>query len=218
MKLALVLGGASCVWNDIERFKLLDLDFDGVFACNDVGADWPWELDGWISLHPEKYLSANPKWVEQREKNGFAPAKKIYAHRIPKDVAHPEDLVMVDYMFPGQKKTGSSGLFAAKVAMIDHGFDRVVFCGVPMTFTPHFFDEVQWKSAEGFRRQWPTVQRKYLDNMRSMSGWTKVLLGSPDDWAGKGTENGRQEDPLHRTDDIESPVKGPRRKTHPAQR
>lgn len=172
-----MLGGGSCLHDDIGAYLG---PINGVVACNDAGTVWPGNLAAWVSLHPQHFVVK--KWLADRQ---GPPAKRIFGHSGSENKAvlrgrGPDGLEFTDYQFPGQDRSGSSGLFAAKVALIDLGFDRVVLCGVPMDRRPHFFDREDWKSAEGFRSAWLAVPQTYRDRMRSMSGWTRVLLGSPE--------------------------------------
>lgn len=172
-KTALVIGGAHCVFNDIENY---DGPIDGVVACNDVGAEYPGELTAWVSLHPDKFA----KWAEKREANGHPPCPQYFGHRTgTSGQIKGIPIKQTPYMFPGQKQTGSSGLFALKVALLDLGFDRAVLAGIPMEQTPHFFDGKAWKSADNFRKAWLTVPDEYMMRAKSLSGWTSVLLGRP---------------------------------------
>lgn len=176
MRVALVLGGGSGLQADVAAYGG---KFDGVVACNDAGMWWPGALDGWVSLHPQFWESRG--WRKSREDSGYPAPANFYAHENARNLI-PDKIVKTDYRFPGQQHSGSSGLFAAKVALVDLGFDRVVLCGVPMTKTPHFWDknQINWHPAESFRNQWLDLPQEYLDRMRSMSGWTKVLLGPPE--------------------------------------
>lgn len=171
-----MLGGGSCLHDDIGAYLG---PINGVVACNDAGTVWPGNLAAWVSLHPQHFVVK--KWLADRH---GPPAKRIFAHpAADKPVQrgnYPAGIEFTPYQFPGQDRSGSSGLFAAKVALIDLGFDRVVLCGVPMDKRPHFFDRDDWKAAEGFRSAWLAVPQEYRDRMRSLSGWTKVLLGSPE--------------------------------------
>jgi hypothetical protein len=178
---ALCLGGGHTLLTDLAKVEELGIRYDAVFACNDAGAVWAGELDGWVSLHPEKL----DRWRKQRAANGHPPAKAFWAHRAHKDV--PE-IRVTEYTFPGQKASGSSGLYVAKVAMVNCGYQEVLFCGVPMTPSPHFFDKTNWRSCKGFRRVWPSVDTEYRAGMRSMSGWTRVLLGGPSDFIDGGDD------------------------------
>ena len=179
MRVALVLGGAGSVWNDLDA--ALDLgEYHGIVACNDVGAAYPGHLDAWVSLHPEKM----PKWTAERVASGYPWCDRIMGYKgftkrggIPACVTE-----LTDFKFPGQINSGSSGLFALKVALIDLGFEKAVLCGVPMaSLSGHFFDLTAWKGAISHRRGWNETLHHYQHKARSMSGWTREVLGAPDE-------------------------------------
>jgi hypothetical protein len=183
---ALVLGGGDTLFEDIDRYRAEHGGhYDGVVACNDAGTVWPETLDAWVSLHCRYFVQKD--WRKKRAEAGYPEALRHYGHlqafrgSLGEKAGLTRDLIATDYLFPGQDKSGSSGLFAAKVALIDLGFDRAVLCGVPMSNGPHFWDAEKkpWAPNEGFRRQWLTVPQEYRDRMTSMSGWSRVLLGAP---------------------------------------
>jgi hypothetical protein len=186
MTTCLVLGGGATLHDDLERARKT-VPFDAVVACNEAGIEWPGELRAWVSLHA-RYYSTGPNWRKQRADKGYPPAKAHYGHPEAFKGANMPDVIATPYSFAGEK-SGSSGLFAAKVALVDLGFDRVVFCGVPMDPIPHFTGRESWvprdtdgrTSAHGFRNSWLAVPQDYRDRMRSMSGWTRVLLGAPEE-------------------------------------
>jgi hypothetical protein len=100
MKTALCLGGAAGVQD--EWTAALDLaDFDFIVACNDVGAIWPGRLDAWVTLHPEHIT----RWRDQRRANGFADAARYLVH----GDYPPKWAELVEFRFPGQGDSGSSG-------------------------------------------------------------------------------------------------------------
>lgn len=173
MRIALVLGGAECLWQDVEAALEMG-EFQGVVACNDAGAAWPGDLDGWVSLHSGKLA----RWIRDREKNGHWPAWKVAGH-LNETQRSPAVALYVDHRFPGQRKSGSSGLFAAKFALIDLGFDRAVCCGMPLEAQKHFFGGGPWYSYGGHRGGWTQALPVIRDRLRSMSGWTADLLGRP---------------------------------------
>ena len=175
MRTALVIGGAACVWDDIAAYKG---PIDGVVACNDVGAEWSGELDAWASLHPNKF----PGWLAKREANGFPKAKRLFGWENTVKTMRERVDGIEGYKSPltSSVGSGSSGLYAAEVARFALGFDRVVFCGVPLSVMPHFFDASDWHQAERFQRRWIALPDAERARMRSMSGWTRVLLGAPD--------------------------------------
>jgi len=181
MTVALVLGGASTVWDDVRA--ALDLaTFDAVVACNDVGAAWPGRLDAWVSLHDEKL----PLWIKRRQAAGRPPAKRVLGHAKPRNRVAPGLTGTTDYLLPGQRNSGSSGLFAVKVALIDLGMDKAVLCGIPVTRAgAHFFDPREWGGAQSHWQGWDEAMPILKQRVRSMSGLTAARIGRPDKtWLG----------------------------------
>lgn len=177
MTVALVLGGAACLWRDVEGALALG-EFDGVVACNDAAAVWPGDLDALVTLHAEKI----DLWLERRRLAGHEPPGRVFAHEAASSglrTVSPAVTDFVEYRFPGQQDTGSSTLFALKVALIDLRFDRAVICGAPLIDLPHFFDDRTWTAAPSHRRGWVQAKGQIEARARSMSGWTGERLGLP---------------------------------------
>lgn len=175
MNVALVLGGAARVWADVAEASDLG-HYAGVVACNHLGIAYPGVLDAWCSLHPDDF----GVWSAQRAVRGLPPHRAMYGHV---GAAHPSqavDVQLTGLELPGQRVNGSSGLFAAKVALIDLEFDRVVFCGVPMDDEPHFHGDHGFPHAPKHRPGWFEALPYLADRARSMSGWSAELLGRPD--------------------------------------
>jgi len=174
MKTALVLGGGYSLWDDLAAYKG---PIDGVVACNDAGAHVGHALHAWVSLHPEKFRL----WEGKRTANGIAaPVEMFVSHRQPSPgVCGPLDLITA-HQFDGVPKTGSSGMFAAKVALDDLEYDRAVLCGIPIEKAPHFFNQKDWQSADNYRKQWERIPEEWAARIRSMSGWTREYFGHPD--------------------------------------
>jgi hypothetical protein len=74
---------------------------------------------------------------------------------------------------------GSSGLFACEVAIKVLDVTRIVLCGIPMHDEPHFFGGDVWRSGPAYWHEWLKALPHIEDNVRSMSGRTKELLGAP---------------------------------------
>tara|TARA_R110002051_G_scaffold22502_5_gene58173 strand:+ start:735 stop:1286 length:552 start_codon:yes stop_codon:yes gene_type:complete len=182
LRIALVLGGGACVWSDLEA--ALDLgQFDGVVTCNDVTAAYPGRIDACASLHSSSWGG----WLAERERRGQPRPGVVFGHTGAKGARLTDQVDrFVDYRFPGQDRSGSSGLFALKVALVDLGFDRAVLCGVPMTSgQKHFFDAHDWAGAQAHRIGWQQALPHIVDRARSMSGFTRELLGEPtEEWLG----------------------------------
>ena len=182
MRVCLILGGAECLWNDLAAFKG---PWDGLVACNEAGAACPGELDGFATLHPHYWLKKG--WLAQRTAAGFPPAKRLFAHdrkEVPQvEAAAGVAVTVTPWLFPGQAwpdASITSGIFAAKVALVDLGFDLGIFCGIPMTETPHFFDAEPWKTATRYAKRLPNIPAEYRNRLRSMSGATRDFFGAPD--------------------------------------
>lgn len=183
--LALVLGGAACVWLDLAALeRMIGGEWPGiVVAANDIGVHWKRHLDAWTSLHPDRLTRSDPRhrkrwsWLDQREQAGLN-TPELWARKNRFGVAN-----QVQDIFKG----GSSGLLAVEVAM-EMGAQRVVCCGCPMTVTPHFEESIvhgplAWKSADSHFRGWKRHETILKPRVRSMSGRTRDLLGHPTrDW------------------------------------
>lgn len=181
MTTALVLGGAACVWADVAAALELG-EFDGVVACNDVAVEWPGPLAALVTLHAEKA----DLWLARRARRGLSAPARVIGHLEAEGRSQASAAAeLIEFRFPGQQRTGSSGLFALKVALLDLGFDKALLCGVPMTPAPHFFDASDWRGANVHRHGWTEALPAIAGRARSMSGWTADLLGRPDPaWLG----------------------------------
>jgi hypothetical protein len=88
----------------------------------------------------------------------------------------------VSYRYPGMDSSASSGGYAAKIALED-GFDRVVLAGVPMSEGHHFTRQTPWLQRDCFTKGFQKSIPYFAGRVRSVSGWTQEMLGTPDpDW------------------------------------
>lgn len=164
MALALILGGASCVWDDacaVLRLAAPDI----IIATNEMIARWPGPLAHAATLHPLNL----PGWQAGRRIKGNAPPGLVWACKAAPGV----DRVTSDWR-------GSSGLFAAKVALIDLRMAGAILAGVPLDRSPHFArGEGPWRDAHAFYPGWIDHKREIAGRLRSMGGWTQQLVGAP---------------------------------------
>jgi len=176
MTLALVLGGASCMRDDLSRFERMHpVDDAVIIAVNDAGWAYPGKIDHWVTLHVE-HLS---RWVATRRELGRNMDFETWSRPGPKSRQHqPTDHVL------GHWGKGSSGLFAVTVAQ-HLGFKRIVLCGVPMSTAGNVSGKSEWPVDEVtlHREGWVYHLGRIKDTVRSMSGWTKGILGAPtEEW------------------------------------
>ncbi len=163
--IAAILGGAVGVWDQLARLKDM-ADVSVVVACNDAGVAYPGHLDAWATLHPEKFGT----WRSRRRGNQDYRAFSLKrAHGCGEIEVVPE------------RWPGSSGLYAAQIALDEIGAGKAVLCGVPLTMQArHFFDRNnEWLEAENYRKGFLAALPVIRDRVRSMSGWTRELLGEP---------------------------------------
>lgn len=168
----IILGGARCVWSDFQKLK--DTGYAAqVMAVNDVGMYFDQSLDHWVSMHAN-FLSL---WAQLRKGHSLMGHECLTHTREP----YPGIRVAWDLQPYGFE----SGLFAAQVGLC-LGYEQIVLCGVPQDGSGHFYDPPWMPGGEhsdgnglkAFRHiveQTPELRR----SVRSMSGWTKELLGEP---------------------------------------
>jgi hypothetical protein len=176
VSVAIVLGGAACVWADVGASEtLLGPEWwDLVVAANDIGCVWPRRLDHWCSLHANKLDG----WTREREKLGHPDGYVTWAKKGKKPRG-------VDRGVAHRYGGGSSGLLAVSVAL-EAGAHRIVCCGVPMTRDGYFSESVEhpqgktFSSADSHWRKWRLHSAELARHVRSMSGRTRELLGAPD--------------------------------------
>ena len=168
---ALILGGGELVWDEVLAWEeLYGRQWDGVVvAANDVGSHWPRALDHWVTLHPDKMV----QWRKQRAAYRFSEDYETWGRQ-----RHHVDHTVRPWA------GGARGMLAIQVAHI-LGCRRAILCGIPMTPSPHFTESIihasgrPWKSVAGHWRAWNAHLDKMAGWVRSMSGRTQEILGTP---------------------------------------
>lgn len=169
MKTALVLGGADCLYGDVQ-WALRLFTPDHIIATNNAGRDHIGELEHWASMHPEKMEG----WAKERNRMGRPRAGTMWRprHKLP-----PNGMVMREVPSWG----GSSGLLAVTVALLPLECTHVVCAGCPLeSERAHFDDRRPWGEAARYRGAWQKHFPTMRNRVKSMSGWTRQLLGPPD--------------------------------------
>lgn len=169
---ALVLGGAACVWQDVdEAFKLFTPDV--IAAVNNVGLDYAGRVDHWFSLH----IRPTRDWIGLRA----ALRGRIRmgrnrptlwtgsAHRFVDRHVHPCWC---------SEQGGDSGLLAVQ-GLLSLGIERIVLAGVPVTAMRHYFDSEPWGDAAICKPFWLAHLDEMKPYVRSIGGWTRELLSYP---------------------------------------
>lgn len=166
---AIIVGGAIDVAKEVEEAKAM-CAATGVtaefFVINDMIPQFP-EPCVAVSLHPDKL----PAWLAKRDAAGYTKPAQVWAHNRRSNHQFVTDTL--------RDRGGSSGLFAAFVAM-ERGYERIILCGVPMSVERnHFIRKVKWVACSAFWRAWITHKKDIAPYVRSLSGQTAEMLGKP---------------------------------------
>lgn len=183
MRTALVLGCANCLWDDYAAALKLFTP-DTIYCVKLAGVHWRGGRFIWVGLHPE-FMD---DYEAQRAHNGLHKDYEIVAPLKGEVGMHGEKGKItrrVSYRYPDMNASSSSGGYGAKVAL-DDGHDRVVLAGVPMTVeTGHFARGKPWVGRGSFMIGFEKSIPYWAGRVRSMSGWSKEILGEPTpEWLG----------------------------------
>jgi hypothetical protein len=162
MRVAIAVGGAASVWDEMKR--ALDLaPHAEAYVCNDMIPVYPGPCTA-VTLHPHQLK----EWLSRRNANGLPRPKEVWSHASGRLVTRRT-----------LESRGSSGLLCVHVARLE-GFERIMLCGIPMTKEGgHFVRNAQWDAAETFQKHWPKEFLRLAPYVRSFSGWTKETFGEP---------------------------------------
>lgn len=177
---ALVLGGAACVWDDVDALEaMLGHPWPGVvIVVNDMGYKpghsgriWDRPVHHWATLHAEKLAA----WKRMRQQAGLDMGLLTWSS---------VRRTVVDRHFQGVTN-GSSGLYGVTVALKGLGHPRAIGCGVPMDGRANTFSGRDWAYHVRYRKGWADNEDWLRRRFRAMSGWTRQTFGAPTvDWIG----------------------------------
>lgn len=170
---ALILGGASCLEDDIlSARRLVDPAACVVIAANDAGFWWPGRLDHWVTMHVEEL----PERERIRAERGYSGGYVRWTRPYPAGMQERHELV--DQLISGWN--GSSGLLAVGVAVAKLECSHSLLCGMPMDERAHFNRKGRWEDCHRNRLGWRDRETDIRGRVRSFSGWTAEFLGVPD--------------------------------------
>lgn len=194
MRKALVVGCARSVWDEVDAAQKLT-KFDAVYCVKQAGIHWPGKFQVWATLHPEYMCGENERginYIAERKALGLPDGYEIVSPLDGEVGSHAgkcKQSRKVTYRWPGMNASASSGIYAAKIAL-DDGFERVVLAGIPFNSNAgHFLpstrnvnNEVRgkvWNQQENFLPGLLIAKKYMAGKVRSMSGYTAEILGSP---------------------------------------
>lgn len=182
----LLCGSAECVYQDISEAEKL-YPISEKWAVNE--AFFAVKASNILTLHFEQTA-----WQRSRFSKFYDGATPVIHACVPRDSTRIDDRASVDFWWDHRECVGgSSGIWAASVCALI--FDMVVLCGIPIseqkyadvvrsssnfvrsgeaTWTGGHATKIYQKRIEGY------ASSGLLGNVRSMSGFTRELLGGPD--------------------------------------
>jgi len=167
MKSILIITGAAlCVLDDLTVLAMDETRADFMAIGLDAVNKYPWPIKYMATYHPVEI----PEIKARRESIGGNTDYIVISHEQKPGVDIIEPLL-------GGECSGSSALMGAQAA-VKLGYRRIVLCGCPMTGK-----SVKNDNYETFRAGWEQKKKFLNGRVRSMSGWTKELLGAPtEEW------------------------------------
>lgn len=181
-KILIITGAALCVMEDVRAalstimcyfhesgnpvFETSDADFMAIGL--DAVDKYLWPVKYFATYHPSEIKAA----MERRAGFGGNTDYFIISHQQHPDKATGRDLVGL--IIPCEPPSGSSALLGV-LAGIKIGYKKIIVCGCPLTGT----NDKGYDYAK-FRAGWTAKFNEIKGYTRSMSGWTRELLGYPD--------------------------------------
>ncbi|PWC96966.1 hypothetical protein [Azospirillum sp. TSO5] len=161
MKPYLIVASAASVWRDLDEWGSRPAR---VIAVNRMMGRYPGKIWMGATLHHE--LAAEFRL----ERPGAWP------------LVAPEGAEGVTRTFPKLDQwNGTSALYAVRIAL-SRGADRIVLAGAPIDEGAHCYESKSlspWLNQ--YRLGWTKMLPQLRGRVRSLSGWTQSLLGSPFD-------------------------------------
>lgn len=170
MTWSLVLGGAENVYDDMKLAIEAFGEPDMIVAVKDIWMEYP-RVDHVATYHVDRI----PRELDRRRKLGYADPKCFWTYR---GVRIPSFSIEIKAI---KTQGGSSGLLGAIVGI--EVADRAILAGIPMDGAmPHYHNRKNkkpWSEARLYRPHWEKSMYVLGGKVKSMSGFTRQLLGTP---------------------------------------
>jgi hypothetical protein len=147
-----------------------------VICVNDALRFCGVRADAFATLHPEK----GERFLKGLDIEGLP----LYASEVNANSRYPWIIIREQW-------AGTSGLFGVQIALNELRFERVILAGVPMDhaagtiYKLHPRYRGKWANGyeDRYRRGWEKALPRLSGKVKSLSGWTRDLLGEPSkDW------------------------------------
>lgn len=162
-----LIGCAPCLREDLANLPAIQADYMAIGL--DAVDKYYGEIRYIATNHKEDIPTIQRLMQERHESCGGNHEYLIIA---------PEKWQGVDIVETYRPPSGSSALTGA-LAAIRLGYERIILCGCPLTG-----NAPEGNPYEAFRPGWEAKKDELIGKVKSMSGWTRELLGGPEDWNG----------------------------------
>lgn len=170
-RILIVVGAAPCSQDDISVCLLTVPRPLSTVSFMLIGIDavdkYQGRGDYFATYHPVDILPA----IDRRAELGANTDYIVISHKSYFDQSAGRDVV--DKIVPFRPPSGSSALLGV-LAGISLGYKKIILCGCPLEGK-----NKKKSSYEVYRRGWTAKLQEIKDVVRSMSGWTRELLGAP---------------------------------------
>lgn len=186
----IVFGPAECCWVDLDAATtfLAGRAFDTIAVKRAVEL-YPGKLFAYATLHPNAAVAS----IRSRDAMGFPMGFPLFTSteflRAAARMKRNGRELGISGVRLFSDLAGSSGLFGVRCALESH--KKIILCGVPMDESPYSMTpNIPGLSMGNFqshvnayRRGWVKSHALLKDQVRSMSGWTREMLGAPtEEW------------------------------------
>jgi hypothetical protein len=173
---AIVMGIAPCLEEDLAAISNHELyDFFAIgLDCSDRVL---FDIQHVCTYHPEEF----PDFIKRRKAAGGNLNFRTHSHMVGKEPRTGLTCFTPDEIWPLVDRSpysGSSSYLGAQVA-VGLGYSKIILAGCPMS-GPNLIRSTA-QSYDSFQQGWLRHYEKLEGKVRSMSGWSKELLGYPDE-------------------------------------
>jgi hypothetical protein len=200
MKILLVVGSAPCLFQDVAAAKRLYPEAHTMTVNDSCGA-LP-DIQHMLAGHTVK---AEAFVAYRKEKFPDKPMPQVHANWARLEEAPKKDYPSVTMWHGGEVSSGASSAGKAIRIGFKLGYDRIILCGCPMNgggyFNPSEEDRLQkpfqrygkcrrighdkeqsHRSIVGYRKKFAELAKtEWAGRVFSMSGWTRKILGAPNE-------------------------------------
>ena len=168
MNILIVCGSAPCLEEDINKLKSF-YTTDTQIGCDLMAAG----MDAFKRPVPWKYV-ASGHFEDLSLIQSYAGLHDLKGYKL----IHYQPQVGVDIIEPLEAWEGGSSALLGVFAALGLGYKKIVLCGCPMEGPNPGHPGADYSM---FQERWIKEHLALVPYVRSMSGFTKELLGSPDE-------------------------------------